>query len=126
MKTSLLVVSLFTVLGGCALLPRTAPVDVNTIALPAPMYHPPLPMEIQGVEVEFEVLTPEIMAEYLKLVEEGKAPAVAYYALTTKNYENLSMNMAEVTRYVKQILSVVEYYRNYDKDPATKETSSSD
>ena len=30
-------------------------------------------MEIQGVEVKFEVLTPEIMAEYLKLVEEGKA-----------------------------------------------------
>ena len=79
-------------------------------------------MEIQGVEVKFEVLTPEIMAEYLKLVEEGKAPAVAYYALTTKNYENLSMNMAEVTRYIKQILSIVEYYRNYDKDSATKET----
>ena len=34
------------------------------------------------------------------------------------------MNMAEVTRYVKQILSVVEYYRNYDKDPATNETPS--
>ena len=83
-------------------------------------------MEIQGVEVKFEVLTPEIMAEYLKLVEEGKAPAVAYYALTTKNYENLSMNMAEVTRYIKQILSIVEYYRNYDKDSATKETPSRD
>ena len=68
MKTSLLIVSLFTVLRGCALLPRTTPVDVNTSALPAPMYHPPLPMEIQGVEVKFEVLTPEIMAEYLKLV----------------------------------------------------------
>ena len=77
-------------------------------------------MEIQGVEVKFEVLTPEIVAEYLKLVEEGKAPAVAYYALTTKNYENLSMNMAEVTRYIKQILSIVEYCRNYDKDSATK------
>ena len=73
MKISLLVVSLFTVLGGCALLPRTTPVEVNTIAIHAPMYHPPLPMEIQGVEVKFEVLTPEIMAEYLKLVEEGKA-----------------------------------------------------
>ena len=86
------------------------------------MYHPPLPMEIQGVEVKFEVLTPEIVAEYLKLVEEGKNHAVAYCALTTKNCENLSMNMAEVTRYIKQILSIVEYYRNYDKDSATKKT----
>ena len=56
------------------------------------------------------------MAEYLQLVEEGKAPAVAYYALTTQQYENLSMNMAEVTRYTKNILSIVEYYKEYDND----------
>jgi len=56
------------------------------------------------------------MAEYLQLVEEGKAPAVAYYALTTPQYENLSMNMAEITRYTKNILSIVEYYKEYDND----------
>jgi hypothetical protein len=38
-----------------------------------------------------------------------------YYALTTQQYENLSLNMAEITRYTKNILSIVEYYRNYDK-----------
>ena len=55
------------------------------------------------------------MAEYLQLVKEGKAPAVAYYALTTQQYENLSMNMAEITRYTKNILSIVEYYKDYDE-----------
>lgn len=100
---------------GCSLLSTVKPVDVNTIALPAPMYHPPLPMEIQATEVTFEVLTPEIMEEYLQLVKDGKAPAVAYYALTTQQYENLSMNMAEITRYTKNILAIVEYYREYDE-----------
>ena len=121
MKQLLTSTFLLITISGCStlgviqdLLP-TKPVEVNTIALPAPMYHPPLPMEIQAVGVEWKVLTPEIMAEYLQLVEEGKAPAVAYYGLTTPQYENLSMNMAEITRYTKDILSIVEYYREYDE-----------
>ena len=116
-KKKLLIISLGALfaVSGCSLLPTAKPVDVNTIALPAPMYHPPLPMEIQATEVTFEVLTPEIMEEYLQLVKEGKAPAVAYYALTTQQYENLSMNMAEITRYTKNILAIVEYYREYDE-----------
>ena len=116
MKKILISISLLIAVSGCSLLPTVKPVDVNTIALPAPMYHPPLPMEIQATEVTFEVLTPEIMAEYLQLVEEDKAPEVAYYALTTQQYENLSMNMAEITRYTKNILSIIEYYRDYDKE----------
>jgi len=117
MKMKQLLISIFLLIAvsGCSLLP-VKPVDVNTIALPAPMYHPPLPIEIQAVDVKFEVLTPELMEEYLKLVKDGKAPAVAYYALTTKEYENLSMNMAEITRYTKNILAIIQYYRDYDKE----------
>ncbi len=87
------------------------------------MYHPPLPLEIQGVPVKWKVLTPEIMEEYLALVKEGKAPAMPYYALTTQEYENLSINMAEITRYTKNILSIVEFYRAYDKPKADEESS---
>ena len=116
MKKLLISISLLITVSGCSLLPTVKPIEVNTIALPAPMYHPPLPMEIQAVNIEWKVLTPEIMAEYLQLVEEGKAPAVAYYALTTQNYENLSINMAEINRYTKNILSIIEYYKDYEKE----------
>ncbi len=115
MKISLLIISSLFVLGSCSILPKAQPIDVRTIAEIPPMYHPPLPMEIQGVPVKWKVLTPEIMEEYLALVKEGKAPAMPYYALTTQQYENLSVNMAEITRYTKNILSIVEYYRNYDQ-----------
>jgi|TARA_R110002020_G_scaffold120813_3_gene275130 hypothetical protein len=116
MKKILISLGALIAVSGCSLIPTVKPVDVNTIALPAPMYHPPLPMEIQATEVLFEVLTPEIMEEYLQLVKDGKAPAVAYYALTTQQYENLSMNMAEITRYTRNILAIVDYYREYDKE----------
>ena len=58
------------------------------------------------------------MEQYLKDLEEGNAPKQAYYALTTKEYENLSMNMAEFKRYLKNILAINKYYRDLDKDDA--------
>jgi len=110
-------------MSGCSLIPeRVKPVEVVTIQERPPMYHPPLPIEMQLVDVEFEVLTPDLMAEYLKLVKEGKAPAKPYYALTTQQYENLSMNMAEIKRYTNNVLQVVKFYRDYDKEEKEQES----
>ena len=108
--------SIVLLASGCSLMqPQTKPIEVITIKEPAPVYHPPLPLELQMVDIEWRVLTPDIMAEYLKLLESGSAPPQAYYALTTKHYEGLSMNMADQKRYLKQIISIVEYYRELDK-----------
>jgi hypothetical protein len=116
----LLTASLIIVMAGCSLFPiggtRTKPVEVVNIEERPPMFHPPLPMEMQLVAVDWEILTPEILQEYLKLVEEGKAPRQAYYALTTKDYENISNNMAEIRRYTRDILAIVEYYRSLDDE----------
>ena len=40
---------------------------------------------------------------------------MAFYTLSNKDYENLSMNTADQKRYLKEILSIVEYYRSLDK-----------
>lgn len=127
MKNLILVISLGVLTTGCSMIPtQTKPVEVVTIAERPPMYHPPLPLEVQLSDVDWEVLTPELMEEYLKLVEEGNAPRKAYYALTTKEYENLSMNMAEITRYIKETLGIIEFYREYDKKEEDKEKDTND
>jgi|TARA_R110002033_G_scaffold132733_1_gene172497 predicted transcriptional regulator len=56
------------------------------------------------------------MEEYLADLEEGNAPTNVWYSLTTKGYENLSNNMAEVKRYLRQVLSILKYYRELDKE----------
>jgi len=38
------------------------------------------------------------------------------YGLTSQGYENLSMTMGEVTRYLEQILHIVGYYREMDEE----------
>jgi len=58
-----------------------------------------------------------------KLVKEGKAPAKPYYALTTQQYENLSMNMAEIKRYTNNVLQIIKFYRDYDKEENAEESS---
>jgi len=124
MKLSLMKILIFLVLllvSGCSILgskrdiPQVKPVEVVTITKKAPVYHPPLPNQIDPVPVEWTVLNPELMQEYLDDLEDGNAPTNAWYALTTKGYENLSTNMAEVKRYLRQVISILKYYREIDK-----------
>ena len=125
MKKIILTASFAALMTSCSMIPsQTKPVEVVTIAERMPMYHPPLPLEVQLVDVDWTVLTPELMEEYLQRIEAGEAPRSAYYALTTKEYENLSMNMAELKRYLKDTLHIIEFYRQYedDEDEENKQT----
>ena len=111
---TLLLVSGCSILGSSRDIPEVKPVEVVTVVKKAPTYHPPLPNQIDPVPVEWTVLNPELMQEYLDDLIEGNAPTNAWYALTTKGYENLSTNMAEVKRYLRQVLSILKYYRELD------------
>ncbi len=120
MKLSLLLVLLLV--SGCSMLgsgrdiPEVQPVEVVTVVKQAPMYHPPLPNNIDPVPVEWTVLNAELMQEYLDDLNEGNAPTNVWYALTTKGYENLSTNMSDVKRYLRQVISIVKYYRETDEE----------
>ena len=111
---ALLLVSGCSILGSNRDIPEVKPVEVVTVVKKAPTYHPPLPNQINPVPVEWTVLNPELMQEYLDDLNEGNAPTNVWYGLTTKGYENLSTNMAEVKRYLRQVLSILKYYRELD------------
>ena len=122
MKKIVLIVSLALIASGCSMIqPKAKPVAVTTIAKQQPMYHPPLPMEVQMDPVEWEIMTPERMEEYLANLEKGEAPRRAYYTLSSKEYEHLSMDIADITRYIKEILGIVKFYRDYDKEDEESE-----
>ena len=113
---NLLLISLSLIMASCSLMQSSVkPVQVKSIAERPPMYHPPLPYPMSLSEVDWEIMTPELMKIYLQDLENGDAPRRAYYSLSSKEYENLSMDMAEITRWSKDILSIIKYYREYDK-----------
>ena len=104
---------------GKAAVPEVKPVEVITITEPAPMYHPPLPESLVPSEVEWTVLNPSVMREYIDNYDEGNAPAMAYYGLSSQGYENLSNNFADIKRYIRQTLNIIKYYR--ENDPTKKD-----
>ena len=108
--------STFSLFGDREIQPQVKPVEVVTVAERPPIYHPPLPEPMQSSPVEWRILSPDVMQEYLDSVEEGEEPRVAYYGLTSQGYENLSMTMGEITRYLEQILHIVGYYRDIDEE----------
>jgi hypothetical protein len=95
--------------------PVVAPVEIITITEPAPMFHPTLPEGVSPAEVEWIVLNPSVMREYIENYDSGDAPAVAYYGLTSQAYENLANNLTDIRRYIRQSLNIIKYYR--DNDP---------
>jgi len=117
MKKIILAVSLALVFAGCSLMgEKVKPVSVTTIAERPPMYHPPLPMEVQMDPVDWEILTPDNMQLYLDNLKSGEAPRRAFYSLSSKEYEHLSMDIADITRYIKEVLGIIKFYRDYDTD----------
>jgi len=124
MKKIILIVSLALVASSCSMMgDRVKPVSVTTIAKQQPMYHPPLPMEVQMDPVDWEILTPDSLQLYLDNLEKGEAPRRAFYSLSSKEYEHLSMDMADITRYITEILGIVRFYRDYDKPEEEEEPS---
>ena len=108
-------------ISGCSMfdrgqaLPEVAPIEIIKVVRQQTVYNPPLPSKINSLPVKWTVLTPATMADYLKDLESGDAPQNAFYGLTKAGYENLSNNMAEIKRYIRQLRSVVEYYQDINK-----------
>ena len=124
MKKLAIILSLALIASGCSMIqPKAKPVSVTTIAKQQPMYHPPLPMEVQMDPVDWEILTPDSMQLYLDNLKKGEAPKRAFYSLSSKEYEHLSMDMADITRYIKEILGIIRFYREYDKEEEEEEPS---
>ena len=124
MKFLLLTLSSVIVLSGCSTLgnlfssppevPQVAPVEVITLTEPATMYHPPLPEGVNPAEIEWIVLNPGVMRQYIEDYDDGNAPAVAYNSLTAQSYEKLANNLADIRRYIRQTLNIIQYYREQD------------
>ncbi len=115
-----------SMLGNLQPQPEIKSVEVVTIEKPAPVYHPVLPPEVSFLPVQWRVLTPDVMEEYVTDLKAGEAPTNVYYGLTVKSYENLSSNMSDVKRYLRQILNIVDYYQDLTKNEEKEDGSNNE
>lgn len=128
MKSSLIIVLIF-LLQGCALFGKQ---DTVTIVEPEEfvIIHPTQPDETVMREVKWRVLSRKDLEKMME-TDEGRKDLIdaifkqdlALYVLNTEGYENLSLNMQEIIRYMKQQKEIIIYYR--EQVPSAKDTEES-
>ena len=96
---------------GCSLL-KTDPQIVtvtNTVKTTVPIVAQPKKVQLNDVKIY--VVSKENYEEFVKEFE-AKNGADAYIAISVKDYENLSLNFAELRRYIEQQKQIIVYYEN--------------
>jgi hypothetical protein len=107
----LYIAALAFLLSGCASKTKVfdKPVLVDRAELIVPQSQP-----ASQTAVEWVILTPSnVEAKMLELQGKGN---VSYFALTPQGYQNLSMNVAELRRYIEQQNAVIAAYQKYYKN----------
>ena len=117
------IVLVMLLLQGCSILPRLEWGPEEVIVPPEPqivtvtekvplrIYQPPLPQEIDLLNVNFFVITEENYNEKKEEIEKILGGNFVVFALTPDGYEKMAENFQEVRRYVRQQKELILYYR---------------
>ena len=107
-------------LQGCQWMPKwhqkplvepEAKIITVTEKVPLRIYQPPLPQEIDLLDVNFFVITEENLTEQIKIIEKMLDGNFVVFSLTPDGYEKMAENFQEVRRYVRQQKELILYYR---------------
>lgn len=112
MKPTLAVLLLLPILSlssGCAGIKPEKEVVIQTEYLERKIPIQPRPKGLKLLPLNFYAVTEENLQEFLERFEKENGDIV-FFALSVPNYENLSMNMADLKRYIEQQKQIIVYY----------------
>ena len=89
----------------------------NTVKTTVPIVAQPKAVQLNDVKIY--VVSKENYEEFVKEFE-AKNGSDAYIAISVKDYENLSLNFAELRRYIEQQKQIIVYYENAVKPEEEK------
>lgn len=102
-----LLLALTSLNSGCASVEPTVVVKTDYVVKDIPIQPRPKAMNLH--RVKFYAVTPENMEEFLVRFEEESGTTV-FFAMSVPDYENMSMNVAELRRYINQQKALIVYY----------------
>ena len=119
--SSLLLLSL--IISGCSSWPKLTQIEVQTVEVERniPKQNRPQPITM-NTTMKWWVVTEENFKEFKEKFQKENGDPLVAYVLSVKDYETLALNMAEIKRYIRQVLSIVTYYKELDEEEdASKE-----
>ena len=115
---TLISLSLVGLLGGCSLLqpqPLPAPepiIKTVTEYKTLEIYQPPLPKAINLQDIEVFVVTEKNFEEQIARLKKLQDGSYVLFGITPLDYENMSYNLQELRRYIRQQKEIIIYYRD--------------
>ena len=110
-------VALLTLMGCSSLRPEPQIVTVtNTVKTTVPIVARPKGAQLNDVKIY--VVNSDNYDEFVEKFT-NKNGELVYIAISVKDYENLSLNFAELKRYIEQQKQIIVYYEEAVKPEAT-------
>ena len=104
----ILSLSLATIsLAGCGLFSQNVRTETVYVQRDIPIQKRPAPIELD--DVKFYAVSEKNIDEFLKSFED-KYGSIVFFAITVPDYEAISLNVAELKRYIEQQKALILYY----------------
>jgi len=103
----ILVSSLLLLTSGCTSVEPQVVLKTDYVVKDIPIQPRPKPLNLH--RVKWYAVTPENMEEFLTRFEEESGINV-FFAVSVPDYENMSLNVAELRRYINQQKALIVYY----------------
>ena len=79
---------------------------------------PPRPLSLS--KIDFDVVSYKNLETFLS-ENEKRNGAIVFIAMDVREYENLSLNTAEMRRYIEQQMGIIEYYQSNIREAKRKQ-----
>lgn len=90
----------------------TSSIEVSTKPIDIEVAKTADPEAVQMLPVKFRVVTKDTLDSFISELAKTQNGVPVFIAITVKDYENLTLNFADLRRYIEQQQSVIVYYRN--------------
>jgi hypothetical protein len=105
--SSLLLLSL--IVSSCTSWPKFTQIEVQTVEVERNIPIQNRPRQLNLSDITWYVVTKENFEEFKKRYEKENGMFL-FYVISVKDYEALSLNMAEIKRYIEQQKQIIIYY----------------
>ena len=108
----LIIALLVLTMTGCSVFRKPEEVVVTNTVIKAPdIPLQPQPRPINMIDIKWYTVTTDNIDEFEKNFENDNGDLV-FFAISVPHYQNLSLNLAEIRRYIEQQQSIIIYYEN--------------
>lgn len=91
---------------------ETEPTRISQILVTPEIFQPDPPKGVRLEDLRWYVLTTENLDEKIAEVKTLQGGDFVLYGMTPQSYENMSYNIRELERYIKQQQKIINYYRS--------------